>query len=262
MSKQIKTDFTTVTELPGGGATGEQLSMAVTRYNLAAELGKNKSILELASGPGIGFGIMAKQATKVVGVDIDPLQIKMGNEYYKGRFQLIEASAEKLPFDTASFDVILILEAIYYIENLQDFIEEVKRVLKPNGRFLISYPNKEWGNFNPSPYTYKYFSISEMHEFLTSNGFSSKSLLGFQHRTDTFKAKVIDMIRTIAVKFRLIPKSFAIKDILKRIFLGKLKPIPSELEIIDGDIKPLVLFEENLKDYKSYRVVYTIGTVN
>lgn len=256
-----KTDFTTVTELPGGGATDEQLSMAVTRYNLAAELGKNKSILELASGPGIGLGIMAKNASMVVGADIDPIQIKMGNDYYKGRFQLIEASAEKIPFETSSFDVVLILEAIYYIQNLQDFISEVKRVLKPNGLLLISYPNNEWANFNPSPFTFKYFKVQEMHEFLDSNGFATYSLLGFQHRTDTLKAKVIDLIRTMAVKLRLIPKSFAIKDVFKRLFLGKLRPIPSELQISDGYLYPLVKFEDCRVDYKSFRVVYTIGTL-
>lgn len=256
-----KNNCTSVTELPGGGATEEQLSMAVTRYSWAASLGKNKSILELASGPGIGFGIMAEKASHVVGADIDPIQVRMGNDYYKERFQLIEASAEKIPFESGTFDVVLILEAIYYIENTQDFINEVKRVLKPNGLFLISYPNNEWGNFNPSPYTFKYFSISEMHHFLESNGFSSKTLLGFQHRTDTFSSKILDLVRTIAVKLRLIPKSFALKDILKRIFFGKLQPIPNELKTTDGELHPLVKYEDYLSDYKSYRVVYTVGTL-
>jgi ubiquinone/menaquinone biosynthesis C-methylase UbiE len=254
-------NYTSVTEIPGGGATEEQLSMAITRYHLAAQIGTNKDILEIASGPGIGFGIMAQKASKVVGADIDPVQVKMGNEYYKGRFQLIEASAEKIPFDNQTFDVILILEAIYYIKNVQDFIKEVKRVLKPNGTFLISYPNNEWGNFNPSPYTFKYFSIDEMHKFLESNDFSSKTLLGFQYRTDTLSSKIIDFIRTLAVKLHLIPKSFALKDILKRIFFGKLQPIPNELKITDGELHPLVKYEEHLEDYKSYRVVYTIGTL-
>lgn len=256
-----KNNYISVTELPGGGATEEQLSMAITRYSLAASLSENKSILELASGPGIGFGIMAQKASRVVGADIDPIQVRMGNDYYKERFQLIEASAEKTPFESQSFDVVLILEAIYYIENIQDFIKEVKRVLKPNGTFLVSYPNNEWVNFNPSPYTFKYFSINEMHHFLESNGFSTKTLLGFQHRTDTFSSKIIDFVRTIAVKLRLIPKSFALKDILKRVFFGKLKPIPNELKITDGELHSLVKYDNHLEDYKSYRVVYTIGTL-
>ena len=254
-------NFTTVTELPGGGATEEQLSMAITRYNLAATLGKDKYILEIASGSGIGFGIMANKAAKVVGCDIDPIQVKMGNDYYKGRFELLELSAVNLSYTDNSFDLVIILEAIYYIQNIEAFINEVKRILRPNGQLLISYPNKDWANFNPSPYTYRYFEIEEMHHFLQQHRFDSTSYLGFLYRTDTLKSNILDIIRSLAVKFNLIPKSFVLKDILKRIFLGQLKPIPYELKESDGELYPIVEYSSNKADYQSYRVIYTIGTL-
>lgn len=256
----MQTNFTTVTELPGGGATDEQLSMALTRYTFAANIAQGKDLLEIASGPGIGLGLMAKKAKRVVGGDIDPAQVKMGNNYYKGRFEIVELSAEKLPFADASFDVIIILEAIYYVQHLEGFINEARRVLRPNGQLMITYPNNEWGNFNPSPFTHKYFGIEELHDFLNRYQFSAESHLAFEHRTDTMKAKVIDTIRTVAVKLHLIPKSFAVKDLLKRVFLGKLQPIPNELSETDGQLAPLVAYQNHRHNYSSYRVVYTVAT--
>lgn len=45
------------------------------------------------------------------------------------------------PFPDASFDYVISIEGIEHIENHLSFIREVKRVLKPGGRFIVTTPN-------------------------------------------------------------------------------------------------------------------------
>lgn len=46
-----------------------------------------------------------------------------------------------LPYDDASFDLVLAVELVEHIEDHQTFFTEVARVLKPDGRFLLTTPN-------------------------------------------------------------------------------------------------------------------------
>jgi 2-polyprenyl-3-methyl-5-hydroxy-6-metoxy-1,4-benzoquinol methylase len=47
----------------------------------------------------------------------------------------------RLPHDDASFDVVVSVEGIEHIDGQDAFLREVRRVLKPNGRLLLSTPN-------------------------------------------------------------------------------------------------------------------------
>lgn len=46
-----------------------------------------------------------------------------------------------LPYDDATFDVVLAVELVEHIEDHHTLFSEVARVLKPNGRFLLTTPN-------------------------------------------------------------------------------------------------------------------------
>lgn len=50
------------------------------------------------------------------------------------------ASVYELPFESESFDVVLCLSVLEHLETPQKAIEEMKRVLKPGGRIIVSVP--------------------------------------------------------------------------------------------------------------------------
>lgn len=54
---------------------------------------------------------------------------------------VIEADVNALPFEDASFDVVIIREVIEHVTDEQVAYAEVKRVLNPQGYMLISTPN-------------------------------------------------------------------------------------------------------------------------
>ena len=57
--------------------------------------------------------------------------------------EVICADAEALPFSDKSFDTIVSLEVIYYLNNPSSFIVEIERLLKPNGKFILSFYNSK-----------------------------------------------------------------------------------------------------------------------
>lgn len=54
------------------------------------------------------------------------------------RFSYRRFDCTKIPFETASFDLVIANHVLFYCENLPSVCREIKRVLKPGGRFICS----------------------------------------------------------------------------------------------------------------------------
>src|SRR3989304_8935037 len=142
-------EYVTVTELPRINAHKEQLERLVQRYCLASEYCKDKEVLEVARGGGIGLGYLARRARKVVGGDIDEKVLEFARRNYGNRrnIELRTLDAQRLPFADKSFDEVLLYEAIYYLPQPEKFVDEARRVLRDKGVLIICTVNKDWPGF-------------------------------------------------------------------------------------------------------------------
>ncbi len=126
------------------------------RYAFASPYVNGKIVLDLASGEGYGSFILARSAKQVIGIDIDPAAVEhASSRYRRDNLDFRSGSITDVPVPGKHiFDVIICYEAIEHI-NLQDLLlSEVKRLLKPDGIFIVSTPNKNLysdvlGNVNP-----------------------------------------------------------------------------------------------------------------
>lgn len=93
-------------------------------------------LLDIPSGPGY-FAQQAKQhGFEVVAAEIDEsLHVLPDIPYRKADM------SKELPFETNTFDYIVSIEGIEHIENPFFFLRECTRVLKPNGKLLLTTPN-------------------------------------------------------------------------------------------------------------------------
>lgn len=57
---------------------------------------------------------------------------------YDRRFSFRRFDCGKIPFEAASFDLVIANHVLFYCENLSSVCREIKRVLKPGGRFICS----------------------------------------------------------------------------------------------------------------------------
>ena len=157
--------------------------------------------------------------------------------------------------------MVILYEAIYYLAQPEKFVNEARRVLRDGGILIICIANKDWSGFNPSPYSHKYFSASELYELLKNGGFTDVTLYGdCQVNADTVKDKVISVIKQTAVKFHLMPKTMKGKEFLKRIFMGKLVPLPPEITDGMAEYTPPVPISHTTPNTQ-YKVVFAIGYV-
>ena len=252
---RLKPDFSTVTEQPGQAATRLQLAMLSARYAWAAGYASGKDVGEVACGAGLGLGWLARVARTVEAGDLNDANCSVAQETYGARenIRVRTLDALDLPFPRQSLDLLLLFEAIYYLPDVEGFFEEARRVLRPGGTLLISTVNCEWSGFNPSPFSRRYFSASELGDALAGHGFGVQVQAGFPERTGP-SARLVDAVRRTGVALRLIPRTMAGKAFLKRLFYGPLEAIPAELEPARGSSGSFVPAPS--ADLSRYRVLY------
>lgn len=92
---------------------------------------------------GCASGYMISQIAKIfpnakyIGVDIYDKAIEYAKKAYPNiNFKV--ASADRLPFEDNTFDVILFYETIEHVENPQECLKEIRRVLKKDGTLILT----------------------------------------------------------------------------------------------------------------------------
>ncbi|GBD11408.1 putative S-adenosylmethionine-dependent methyltransferase [bacterium HR23] len=253
-------DYADVTEVPGLGATREQLSMLYTRYKWAVEFCEGKDVLEVACGAGLGLGYLAARARRIVGGDYTERLLRMAREHYRSRVPLVRLDAHMLPFRDRAFDVVILYEAIYYLTDPGRFLAECRRVLREPGIVLICTVNREWPDFNPSHLSTRYFAARELSDLLRQHGFDVKIYGAFPALKESARGHILSLLRRTAIALHLIPRTMKGKTVLKRLFYGKLTPIPPEVVDEMAPLEPLVLLPADTPvPIKSYKVLYALA---
>jgi SAM-dependent methyltransferase len=126
------------------GAPGEIWYEHWHRYHFAASLVDGREVLDVACGEGYGSALFARNARKVAGVDLAGAAIAHARARYAGHSNLEfhVADCTALPFPAGSFDTVVSFETIEHIAAQEAFLDEVRRVLRPEGLFVVSCPNK------------------------------------------------------------------------------------------------------------------------
>ena len=113
---------------------------------------KNDKVLELGCGNG---KLWLKNKEKIETdlnitlSDFSKSMIKSAKNNLKEinmDFQYKEINAEKIPYKDETFDVIIAEHMIYFVSNIEKALEEIKRVLKPNGKVYITTNSKNTMN--------------------------------------------------------------------------------------------------------------------
>ena len=107
------------------------------RYQKASSFSKGK-LLDIGGASGLFLSFL--------NADIQPIVLDISyNMCLEAKLNhganVVCADAEKLPFPDNSFDTVVSLETIYYLDNPLKLVIEVERVLRSNGVFVLSFYN-------------------------------------------------------------------------------------------------------------------------
>lgn len=88
---------------------------------------------------GVGNGAHLKYYTKheVIGVDTSKSMLARARKHQKDNIRLLQMNGEALSFPNGSFDYVILSHVIAVVEDPEKVLDEVYRVLKPNGKVFI-----------------------------------------------------------------------------------------------------------------------------
>lgn len=112
------------------------------RWIKKLNLKKEECVLDIGCNIGELLHLMNHQAKlKGVGVDISIEALQNAKRNTENDSEFVLCSVENgIPFLDNSFDVVTCMDVIEHLENPQFVMKEIKRVLKPGGRFLFHVP--------------------------------------------------------------------------------------------------------------------------
>ena len=221
--------FVSLTEVPRTQISRAGADMMVTRYLYASRLAKDKRVLELGGGAGIGLGLLQRSAAVVVGSDLGLDMLRMGKAHYGRRVPFAQLDAQALPFRDASFDLILFFEASYYVPDMDQALDEIVRVLAPSGTVVLVNANPQRPDFIPSPRSVHYHTADELRAALEGRGLTATLEGAFPVAADSGRDRWIALARRLATTFGLVPRSLEGRAFLKRLAYGPLLRVPPEL---------------------------------
>ena len=114
------------------------------RYAFASQFAADLKVLDAACGEGYGAYLLAGSAAEVVGVDLSEEAVAHAISRYSAAENLHfeVADVTQLDFSENTFDLIVSFETLEHLEAQEQMLDEFRRVLKPNGKLVISTPDK------------------------------------------------------------------------------------------------------------------------
>ena len=138
---------------------GEDLNDNIIRFSKSAEFQEclkelesaigslaGKSMLDIGAGNGLATISFAITGLKVSALEPDPsntigagaIRKCVADHGLEDNVNVVEAWGEKLPFEDASFDIVYGRQVMHHALDLDKFVDEAARVLKPGGVFITT----------------------------------------------------------------------------------------------------------------------------
>ncbi len=104
-----------------------------------------KKVLEIGIGLGTDLRQFAEGGAECFGIDITDrhIELTLQNFAVNGlKVDVRKADANCLPFPDNTFDVVHSFGVLHHIPDVESALQEISRVLKPDGKFLVSVYHK------------------------------------------------------------------------------------------------------------------------
>lgn len=128
-------------------------------YNEAA-LHINGCVLEVGCGEGYGIPILAPLAAEYHAIDKFATDVNRFSANIE-QVRFMQMSVPPLGFADEMFDYVVSFQVIEHIEDDEAFVREIARVLKPNGRLILTTPNIKM-SLTRNPWHVREYSVAQL----------------------------------------------------------------------------------------------------
>ena len=102
---------------------------------------RDSDVLEVGSGRGGGASYISRylRPRSMTGMDFSQEAVDLCNRHRPAPgLAFVCGDAQSMPFPASSFDAIINIESSHCYESMETFLSEVRRVLRPGGRFFFA----------------------------------------------------------------------------------------------------------------------------
>jgi ubiquinone biosynthesis O-methyltransferase len=148
----------------------------------------NLRILDVGCGSGLNSNAMAAMGHRVCGIDLSEAAIERYRSYgFEGQARDLE---QGIDYPDDSFDVVFCSEVIEHMTSPEVLVSEMKRVLKPGGRLVLTTPNSAFWLYRvlavlgytvgelQHPKHFQFFSRRSLLKLLETTGLKRKETTG------------------------------------------------------------------------------------
>jgi len=149
--------------------------------------GREGKALDLGCGTGNYTAELYKRGFNVVGVDASEKMLEIARKKFP-QIRFIHGDAYRLPFPDESFDIVLSVTMFEFIHRPEKVVNEIYRVLKPEGEVIIGTMNGHslWfifkrlkSIFTETAYRYaRFYTPKELETLLKASGFAEVESAG------------------------------------------------------------------------------------
>jgi SAM-dependent methyltransferase len=139
-----------------------------SRYRFAAQFAADQTVLDVASGAGFGLQMLRQAGGRPVGLDYDGGALAEVRRL-EWDAPLVHGDATRLPLADGSIDLVVSFETLEHVPDAEAMVREIRRVLRPNGRLVLSTPNRAFGpseRHTGNPFHVREFTADELRELL------------------------------------------------------------------------------------------------
>jgi 2-polyprenyl-3-methyl-5-hydroxy-6-metoxy-1,4-benzoquinol methylase len=116
----------------------------LARYRWAAPLAVGRRVLDAGCGVAYGTALLAAAgAVEVIGVDRESDVLDSARPQMPGNVRLETGNVSALHYEGGQFDLVVCFEVIEHLDDPGRALDELRRVLAPDGLLAVSSPNRE-----------------------------------------------------------------------------------------------------------------------
>jgi ubiquinone/menaquinone biosynthesis C-methylase UbiE len=238
--------------MEGNKFGGERLESKseLSRNNLVEHLARyelvvgdpQKTVLDIGCGSGHGSSCLSKKFKKVYGVDVSAEAVRYAKEnWQEDNIDFVVGSATAIPFPDSTFDTAVAMEVFEHIEHWEDFLLELRRVVKKDGEIYISTPNKDiYSPGTAKPINPHHFFEMTEPEFRKAIGDKFEIKKFFGQRTPIYNDHWIwKVVNPFLRTFRSII-SYKLNNAIKLRTINWIKPELSLSDIVFFEEEPMI----------------------
>ncbi|GAB3543055.1 hypothetical protein GCM10027343_16060 [Noviherbaspirillum agri] len=162
-------------------------------------------VLEIGPGNGAFVADIVGAAAEVsyTGLDLSEFMVDEAEERNRalvaaGRAVFRHGSSDQMPFGTAAFDKALTVHTLYFWEEPDAHLRDVRRVLQPGGLFCIGFGDRAFMQELPFvPYGFTLYDAAEAQALLEMAGFCVLQRQTLRERGRSNSGAVVDKVLNI-----------------------------------------------------------------